>query len=223
MFGFDKGGRHGSRHEMRHAMKRHALKHGMRAMRGGRGGPFGDGDGGEAGFGPGGFGGGFGGRGGPRGGSGGRRRVFDATELRLVLLKLIADQPRHGYDLIKAVEELSGGAYAPSPGVVYPTLTMLVDMGQVAEQAAEGTKRSFAISEAGKALIDQETKTVDELFARLAALADQSGHHQRSPIRRAMMNLHTALNIRVGAEAGADLAHDVAAILDDAARRIERL
>ena len=63
---------------------------------------------------------------------GGRRRFFDAGQLRLVLLKLISMQPRHGYDLIRAVEELTGGAYVPSPGVVYPALSMLEDMNQVA-------------------------------------------------------------------------------------------
>ncbi len=70
---------------------------------------------------------------GDEGWSGGRRgrrarRMFEGGELRLVLLKLIADEPRHGYDLIRAVEELTGGEYAPSPGVVYPTLTLLQDM-----------------------------------------------------------------------------------------------
>src|SRR5262250_1986022 len=60
-----------------------------------------------------------------------RRRVFDSGELRLVLLKLISDQPRHGYELIRAIEELSGGSYVPSPGMVYPTLTLLQDMGQI--------------------------------------------------------------------------------------------
>ncbi|WP_447514071.1 PadR family transcriptional regulator, partial [Clostridioides difficile] len=59
--------------------------------------------------------------------------MFDGTELRLILLKLIEEQPRHGYDLIREIEERSGGAYAPSPGVVYPTLTMLDDMGLIEE------------------------------------------------------------------------------------------
>src|SRR5919204_3293828 len=62
-----------------------------------------------------------------------RRRIFDSGELRLVLLKLIADQPRHGYELIRAIEELTAGSYVPSPGVVYPTLTMLHEMGQIEE------------------------------------------------------------------------------------------
>ncbi|MGB5020145.1 MAG: PadR family transcriptional regulator, partial [Sphingorhabdus sp.] len=87
---------------------------------------------------------------GPQRGRGGRRgKLFDGNELRLILLKLIADQPRHGYDLIKAIEELSDGAYAPSPGVVYPTLTMLVDMGLIGEAQSDGAKRSFAITNEG--------------------------------------------------------------------------
>ena len=86
------------------------------------------------------------GRGGPRG-----RRMFDGGELRLVLLKLIADEPRHGYDLIRQVEELTGGAYAPSPGIVYPTLTLLDDMGLIEAQQAEGAKKLFAVTDAGTA------------------------------------------------------------------------
>src|SRR6478752_5873653 len=85
-------------------------------------------------------------------GRGRRRRMFDGEELRLVLLKLIADQPRHGYDLIRDIEERTGGAYAPSPGVIYPTLTMLDDMGLIEEQKSEGAKKLFAITNAGQAL-----------------------------------------------------------------------
>jgi DNA-binding PadR family transcriptional regulator len=158
------------------------------------------------------------------GGRGGRRRLFDSAELRLVLLKLIGDQPRHGYDLILAIEEQSGGAYAPSPGVVYPTITLLQDMEHISELEAEGTRRRFTITDTGKALLIEKADEVEALFARLAALAEESGASDRSPVRRAMMNLHMALRIRMArGEANADLAHDVAAILDDAARRIERL
>ena len=77
-------------------------------------------------------------------GRGGRRRVFDANELRLVLLKLIADQPRHGYDLIRAIEDLTGGSYAPSPGVVYPALSILQDLGQIEEVLSEGPRKAFS-------------------------------------------------------------------------------
>lgn len=158
------------------------------------------------------------------GGRGGRRRLFDSAELRLVLLKLIGDQPRHGYDLIRAIEEQTGGAYAPSPGVVYPTITLLQDMEHIAEVEAEGTKRRFAITDAGKALLTEKADDVEALFARLAALAEESDTSDRSPVRRAMMNLHMALKIRMArGEPAMGLAHDIAAILDDAARQIERL
>ena len=89
--------------------------------------------------------------GGGRGRHGRGRRMFDTGELRLVLLKLIADQPRHGYDLIRAIEEMTDGAYAPSPGVVYPTLTMLQDMGLIEEQATEGARKAFAATKEGQA------------------------------------------------------------------------
>ena len=77
---------------------------------------------------------------------GGRRRLFDSGELRLVLLKLISDQPRHGYDLIRAIEELTGGAYAPSPGVVYPALSVLQDLGHIEGAEAESSRKAFSIT-----------------------------------------------------------------------------
>ena len=91
----------------------------------------------------------------------GRRRMFDAGELRLVLLKLIADQPRHGYDLIRAIEELTHGAYAPSPGVVYPTLTMLQDMGLIEEAKGEGSRKAFQVTAEGEAHLAEKAEEVD--------------------------------------------------------------
>ena len=169
------------------------------------------------------FGEGFGGEG--RGGrGGGRRRLFDGAELRLILLTLIGEQPRHGYDLIKAIEERSGGVYAPSPGVVYPTITMLEDMGHIAEQAAEGSKRLFAITDAGKLEIGEQGELIEALFARLEALGAERGREDRSPIKRAMINLAMALRTRMSrGDHPADLAHDIAALLDETARKIERL
>jgi DNA-binding PadR family transcriptional regulator len=169
-----------------------------------------------------GFGGGRGGFG--HGERGGRRRMFDGTELRLILLKLIEEQPRHGYDLIKEIEERSGGAYAPSPGVVYPTLTMLDDMGLIEESKSEGAKKQFAITEAGTAHLAERTEEVEALFARLQQLAGMRARADGGPIRRAMGNLRTVLQERLAAEnVDPDMLHSVAEILDEAARKIERL
>ncbi len=169
-------------------------------------------------------GGGFG-RGMGRGGEGGgRRRVFDGGELRLVLLKLIEDAPRHGYDLIRAIEEMTGGGYAPSPGVIYPTLTLLGDMGLIEEAKSDGAKKQFAITDAGKAELVAKADEVTALLNRLSEMGKQRAKTDGAPIRRAMGNLRAVLQNRLGDDdVTADTLHDVAAILDDAAQKIERL
>src|SRR3954470_23899883 len=100
----------------------------------------------------------------PRMGRGGRRRMFDGSELRLVLLKLIADKPRHGYDLIRAVEERTNGAYAPSPGIVYPTLTLLAEMGLTGEQSADSARKVFEITPEGAAHLAEHATEVAAMF-----------------------------------------------------------
>ena len=196
----------------------------------------------RGGGGGGGFGGrGFGGRGGfsvrwggddesgPGGGPGGRgpgrgRRMFDGGELRLVLLKLIAEQPRHGYDLIREIESRTGGAYAPSPGVVYPTITMLDDMGMIEERKAEGAKKQFAITDVGQALLAERATDVEALFVRLAEAGAERQRTDGGPVRRAMGNLRQVLHHRLGVEeTTADQLHEIAGLLDEVAQKIERL
>ncbi|XOU69479.1 PadR family transcriptional regulator [Sphingomonas sp. VDB2] len=186
---------------------------------GGRGGPFGGDPFGEDGL----RGGGHGGRGG-RGGGGGRRRLFDNETLRLILLKLIADEPRHGYELIRAIEALSGEAYAPSPGVVYPTLTMLAEMDLIVEEPSEGSRKRFAITDAGAAQIAERQAALDLALARLASLAQKAERVDGGPVRRAMHNLRFAVQQRLEKE-GADnqTLFDIAALIDEAVNKIERL
>ena len=153
-----------------------------------------------------------------------RRRVFDAGELRLVLLKLIADQPRHGYELIRAIEELTGGLYVPSPGMVYPILTLLQDMGQIEEAAPGGARKQFAVTAEGTAHLAERRQEVEALFARLSELASARKRTDGGPIRRAMENLRAALMYRLDRDAvEPETLHAAAAILDDAAQKIERL
>jgi DNA-binding PadR family transcriptional regulator len=155
---------------------------------------------------------------------GGRRRVFDGGELRLVLLALLEDQPRHGYDLIREIEERTGGAYAPSPGVVYPTLTMLDEMGHIDEVKEEGARKRFAITDAGRAFLSEKREEVDALLERLSNMGQQESRTGAAPIKRAMIGLGMALRDALGSGRGRDdLVHDVAAIIDEAARKIERL
>ena len=163
-------------------------------------------------------------QGGPRGRGGERRRMFEGGELRLVLLKLIEDQPRHGYDLIREIESLSGGAYAPSPGVVYPTMTLLLDMGLAEEVDSEGPRKLMSITEAGRQHLAERADEVAIAIGRLTALAKVSERTDAAPVRRAMGNLKQALHdclSREGVTRETQL--EVARILDEAVGKIERL
>lgn len=163
--------------------------------------------------------GGKGGRG-PRG----RSRMFGSGELRLTLLGLVAEAPRHGYELIKAIEELSGGNYAPSPGVVYPTLNLLTDEGLIAEQAGEGARKSFAVTEAGQAELADRAEEYQAIVERLKALAEEREKHSAPQLKRAMGNLFMAVKNRAMADGfDRDVLHQIADILDEAARKIERM
>lgn len=161
---------------------------------------------------------------GERGRGGGRgRRMFEGGELRLVLLKLIADEPRHGYDLIRAIDDLTGGAYAPSPGVVYPTLTLLDEMGLIEEHATDGAKKRFAATEAGRAHLEENREQVDALMARLAELGARHEAWDETPVRRAFGNLRMVIGaVRLG-RYPPEKQHEIAALLDEVAQKIERL
>ena len=162
--------------------------------------------------------------GGGRRHGGNRKRVFEAGELRLVLLRLIAEQPRHGYDLIRAIEELTHATYAPSPGVVYPTLTMLQDMGLIREQEAEGSRKLFAVTAEGEAYLAERKDEIDALMSRLEGMGESKRKAGGAPIKRAVGNLLSALWHRATREdMDEDRLHEIAAILDEAAQKIERL
>lgn len=194
------------------------LPEALMAMRGGRGwsgnwGPF------HFDFGDEGWGGGRGGRRYP-----GRKRMFESGELRLVLLKLIADEPRHGYDLIRAIEDLTGGEYAPSPGVVYPTLTLLQDMGFIEEAEGEGSRKPFQVTQEGRAYLEERADEIEGLIERLSEMKPRAENTAGPAIGRAVKNLMTALGHRLKAEGfREDLFLEIAAILDEAAQKIERV
>src|ERR1700730_12262169 len=104
-----------------------------------------------------------------------RRRILDHGDLRYLLLHLIAEKPHHGYELIKAIEETFGGMYSPSPGVIYPTLSMLEELGHIVPQAVDGTKKAYAATEAGKAFLAGNRPAVDRVLARMATAAQAFG------------------------------------------------
>ncbi|WP_235907717.1 PadR family transcriptional regulator [Siccirubricoccus phaeus] len=158
------------------------------------------------------------------GGRGGLGRFFAHGDLRLVLLQLIAEKPRHGYELIKAIEEKVGGAYSPSPGVIYPTLTLLEELGYVTASAEPGgTRKLLDITAEGRAFLAANQAAVEALLARMAEAADRHGGEPAPQILRAMENLKLALRLRLGrGRLDETAANAIAAALDEAARAVEQ-
>ncbi|HEX5659988.1 MAG TPA: PadR family transcriptional regulator [Polyangiales bacterium] len=149
--------------------------------------------------------------------------MFDSGQLKLVLLSFLRDEPRHGYDLIRAVEANTRGAYAPSPGVVYPTLTLLKEMGLAREGDSDGQRKLYAITPEGQAYLAQHAEQVGQLRERLGAVAQLRERADAAPIRRAMHNLKSALLEKLSGELDRSTVLAIAAVIDEAAQKVERL
>lgn len=156
-------------------------------------------------------------------GPGGRTRLFGQGDLRLVVLELLQERPRHGYEVIKAIEERVGGDYSPSPGVIYPTLTLLAELGHAEVAAQEGDRKQYAITQAGAEFLAGQQAALDAINARLEH-AGRPGHAMRAPeVQRALQNFRMALHLRL-AKGTLDTAQvrAITEAIDAAAKAIER-
>ena len=95
-------------------------------------------------------------------------RMFEQGDLKYVILRLLEEKPRHGYEIIKELEDRFGGAYSPSPGTVYPTLTMLEDLGYAKAAQDDGGRKVYEITPEGAAYLKEHSATVDSIFERIA-------------------------------------------------------
>jgi DNA-binding PadR family transcriptional regulator len=147
-------------------------------------------------------------------GPGRGRRMFGPGDLRLVLLALIEQEPRHGYDLIKAIETAFGGGYAPSPGVVYPTLSLLADEGLIAGVEDAYGKRVFTVTEAGKTWLDENRAAVDGVMQRMALAAKfVAGEQTPEVVREAFHTLRHAVQMKPGGWSDPETAKVVEALM----------
>ena len=159
-------------------------------------------------------------------------RMLAQGDLRLIMLALIAEQPRHGYEIIKLIEEKTDGWYSPSPGIVYPTLTYLEEAGYITAQI-EGSKKRYTITDEGRADLKKNRDMADVILDRLAAAgtrlgrlrrsAEQDDEHRRGPklpplVRAALDNLRSAAGERIGRDA-----EDEAKVVDVLARAALKL
>ena len=105
-------------------------------------------------------------------------RMLAQGDLRLVALALIAQAPRHGYEIIKLVEEKTADWYSPSPGIVYPTLTYLEEAGYVTV-SSEGSKKLYTITDDGRAYLAEQRDVADAILKRLAAVGERMARMRR--------------------------------------------
>ena len=157
-------------------------------------------------------------RGGGRRGGGGR--MFGHGDLKLLLLSLIEQQPRHGYELIRIIEDMFHGHYSPSPGAIYPTLTMLEEMGYAEVSNEQGGRKLYAITDAGRSYLETHREEVDAVVARTERSARMAAKMSApEAVRKAMHQLKHALLMRDVDWSKAE-AKRVAAIIERAASEI---
>jgi len=157
------------------------------------------------------------GRGQPRGG-----RVFDQGNLKYVILQLLEEKPRHGYEVIKAIEERFGGTYTPSPGTVYPTLSMLEDMGYASVTLEEGGKKVYAITDEGRKHLAENRPVVDDIFQRISEFAQNIFGEPMMQVHRAFKEIGRAVYVREQRRTPEQI-QKIAEILDRAAKEIAAL
>ena len=164
--------------------------------------------------------------GGPRGRGWKARagRVFEQGDLKYVILRLLAEKPRHGYEIIKELEDRFGGAYAPSPGTVYPTLTMLEDLGYARAMPEEGGRKSYEITEEGRKYLEEHSATVDDIFERIAKFVEGFFDAPMADLKRSFANLGRAtFYVATRASNDRERISKISEILKRAASEIERL
>jgi DNA-binding PadR family transcriptional regulator len=162
-------------------------------------------------------------RGFERGWGGGRERMFDAGDMKLVILKLLAEQPSYGYQLIKTMEQRLAGGYTPSAGVIYPTLTMLEEEG-LAIASIENGRKVYSVTAEGQEYLKANRRQVDELFERLEETGRNFARGRSPEIRKAFMNLRSAVIARVSRQGvTSEQIQKISEAINAAAKAVEEL
>jgi DNA-binding PadR family transcriptional regulator len=150
--------------------------------------------------------------------------MFEQGDLKYVILQLLDEKPRHGYEIIKELEDRFSGVYSPSPGTVYPTLTMLEDLGYARARTEESGKKIYEITPEGKAYLGENRNTVDDIFERIASIGSSFFSGAMMEVNRAFADLGGAIYAGSFRRAGdPERLRRVKEILERAAREVEEV
>ena len=147
--------------------------------------------------------------------------MFDQGHLKYVILQLLEEKPRHGYEIIKEIEERFSGAYSPSPGTVYPTLTLLEDLGYARAKPEEGGKKIYEITDEGRAHLAENKPLIDDIFSKIEEFAQSLFGEPMMDVNRGLKNVASAIYGAKRHGRSADQIRKIKDILEKAAGDIE--
>lgn len=152
-----------------------------------------------------------------------RERLFDARDIRLLILHFLAGSTAHGYELIKSIEALAKGEYVPSPGIIYPNLTLLEEMGSIQAVESQGGKKVWELTDDGKTAHAGQHADIEAVISRLESLGVLGDNRRIPEVQRAIHNFKVALNTRLGkGDIPKETLYKIIDTLDQAAKDIER-
>ncbi|MFT4464127.1 MAG: PadR family transcriptional regulator [Sodalis sp. (in: enterobacteria)] len=152
-----------------------------------------------------------------------REKMLAASEMRLLILHFLAQGPAHGYELIKAIEDLSKGEYTPSPGIIYPNLTLLEETGCIRVQDVGDKRKAYVAARKGTILLQENQERVTNIINRLTSLTTLVNNRRLPEVERAIHNMKSALNTRLSqANISTSALHAIIDALDEAAKKIKR-
>ena len=152
-----------------------------------------------------------------------RERLFDANDIRLLILYFLSQNSAHGYELIKSIEALAKGEYVPSPGIIYPNLTLLEEMGAIQVTESQAAKKAWQLTDEGKASLEQQSNEVHSILERLESLGVLGGNRRIPEVQRAIHNFKIALNSKLAnSDIPQETLYKIIDTLDQAAKDIER-
>lgn len=160
-----------------------------------------------------------------RGKGRGLRRLFDHGDLHIMILSLVAKKPSYGYEIIKDIQEASSGLYVPSPGVVYPTLTLLEEQGFLESEIVERNRKSFKITVEGAEHLQKNQEVEAVIFRKLAKARDmQNGGNLTEDIEMAVHRFKALLRHKmVLKQLNEEQTRQIAHIINDAVQQIEQV
>ncbi|WP_397216307.1 PadR family transcriptional regulator [Pantoea osteomyelitidis] len=152
-----------------------------------------------------------------------REKILDASEIRLLMLHFISQQAAHGYELIKSIEDLSKGEYSPSPGIIYPNLTLLEEMDAIRVLDAQASRKAYVLNDKGRELLKTNKDNVSAIIERLSSLAVLVNNRSIPEVEQAIHQIKTALNSRLAQQdISLQTLQTIIAAMNEAAEKIGR-